>query len=202
MIAKSDATMLEDKFSVRSAPETPSDDTVGELATPDTTNSLGVAELSVIVSSIVRTIVVEVVAVEDMVGAVVSSLLVTAWFVKLAKAFPLLSSTVPDDCEYDTVIEPSDCAMLADKFSVRVLPETPIEETVGELATPPIVNSLAVAELSKIGSVMTRSIVVSDVVSAVEIVGAVTSKVLSIAWFVKSANAFPDVSSIVPDDWV
>ena len=98
MIAKSDATMLADKFSVRSAPETPSDDTVGELATPDTTNSLGVAELSVIVSSIVRTIVVEVVAVEDMVGAVVSSLLVTAWFVKLAKAFPLLSSTVPDDC--------------------------------------------------------------------------------------------------------
>ena len=73
MIAKSDATMLEDKFSVRSAPETPSDDTVGELATPDTTNSLGVAELSVIVSSIVRTIVVEVVAVEDMVGTMLSS---------------------------------------------------------------------------------------------------------------------------------
>ena len=73
MIAKSDATILADKFSVRSAPENPSDDTVGKFATPDTTNSLAVAELSTIVSSIVRTIVVDVVAVEDMVGAVVST---------------------------------------------------------------------------------------------------------------------------------
>ncbi len=98
MIAKSESRMIPPvKVSVRSALETPSDDTVGLLATPDTTNSLAVAELSVMDSSIVRTIVVEVVAVEDTVGAVVSMLLVTAWFEKLAREFPLLSSTVPDD---------------------------------------------------------------------------------------------------------
>ncbi len=97
MIAKSDATILADRFSVRSAPETPSDVTVGLFATPDTTNSPGVAELSTIFSSIVRTIVVDVVAVDDITGAVLSMLLVTAWFEKFARAFPLLSSTVPDD---------------------------------------------------------------------------------------------------------
>ena len=97
MIAKSESKILLFKFSVRSAPETPSDVTVGLLATPDTTNSPGVAELSASDSSIVRTIVVAVVAVDEMVGAVVSSLLVTAWFEKFANAFPLLSITVPDD---------------------------------------------------------------------------------------------------------
>ena len=97
MIAKSDATMEPPvKVSVRSAPETPSEETVGVLATPDTVKSPAVAELSAMDSSIVRTIVLDVVAVEDMVGDVVSSLLSTAWFEKLANAFPLLSSTVPD----------------------------------------------------------------------------------------------------------
>ena len=102
------------------------------------------------------------------------------------------------------MIELSESTIPADKFSVRVLPETPIEETVGELATPPIVNSLAVAELSKIGSVITRSIEVSVMVFAVEIVGAVVSSVLSIAWSVKLAREFAGdaKSSIVPDDWV
>ncbi len=101
------------------------------------------------------------------------------------------------------MIEVSVSAILLVKVSVMVLPDAERELTVGLLATPDTTNSPGVAELSKMGSVIVRTIV-PEVVAVEDTVGGVTSRVLSIARFEKLAREFAGVavSSIVPDDWV
>ena len=89
------------------------------------------------------------------------------------------------------------------KVSVMVLPATEREFTVGAPSTTPLYSSAAADVYKRQASSIVRTIVL-EVVAVESTVGAVTSRVLSIARFVKLAREFAGVavSSIVPDTWV
>ena len=102
-------------------------------------------------------------AVSDVtVGGVMSADVSTATDEKSASGLVETSCTKPEVREYESRGE-SEVTMVLESVSVTVMPDTEMEETVGEEATPDSEKSPGVAELSETSSEIVRAITVPEV---------------------------------------
>ena len=122
-------------------------------------------------------------------GGVMSADVSTATDEKSASGLVETSCTKPEVREYESRGE-SEVTMVLESVSVTVMPDTEMEETVGEEATPDSEKSPGVAELSETSSEIVRAITVPEVALALVTVGAMPSATVTVA---SSSWLFPSV---------
>ena len=121
-------------------------------------------------------------------GGVMSADVSTATDEKSASGLVETSCTKPEVREYESRGE-SEVTMVLESVSVTVMPDTEMEETVGEEATPDSEKSPGVAELSETSSEIVRAITVPEAALALVTVGAMPSTTITVAsssWLVPS----------------
>ena len=124
-----------------------------------------------------------------MAGGVMSADVSTVTDEKSASGLVETSCTKPEVREYESRGE-SEVTMVLESVSVTVMPDTEMEETVGEEATPDSEKSPGVAELSETSSEIVRAITVPEVALVPVTVGAMPSTTVTVA---SSSWLFPSV---------
>ena len=122
-------------------------------------------------------------------GGVMSAIVFTAMDEKPARVFKEASRMEPDVREYESRGE-SEATMALESVSVTVLPDTEMEETDGEEATPDSEKSPGTEELSKTSSEIVKATTVPEAALAPVTVGAMPSATVTV---VPSNWLFPSV---------